>query len=491
MTGLQKLRERTGRAGRPRVRADAARLGPAGDDALRGRRRPRRAARHGGAAEPRAGTRRASSASGWPSSRAPSSTALDARHRAARAPRLGARAAGPGGARRRARPRRGGGPAALAGRRGPPTTSRCSRRRSNATCALAQGVRRAAWPRRARRPTTALLGDYDFGLRARRAARACSARSPRACRRSWARRERYSPPRTLEVPVAAQQGAVAGTLARLGVEAGELARGRLRAPLHRLDRRGRHARDDPLHRRRRRVAAELAARVRPRAVRAPGRPGAGRTNLGRGTSMSVHESQSKLWENHVARSAAFAELLARRAGGRRLPDRAPRSCTRRWSASQPLADPGVGGRPHLPAAHHPALRARAGADRRRSRGRGPPGGLARGRAAAARPGGPLRRARLPAGRALGRGQLRLLPQLRARVPDRGAAVGGARARSWARARRTCARGEVGAIQAWLGERVHRYGRRLDTTELVERATGAPLSIDPFIRYVEPLAQPRP
>ena len=35
-----------------------------------------------------------------------------------------------------------------------------------------------------------------------------------------------------------------------------------------------------------------------------------RTNLGRGTSMSVHESQSKLWENHVARSADFAELLA-------------------------------------------------------------------------------------------------------------------------------------------------------------------------------------
>ncbi len=51
-------------------------------------------------------------------------------------------------------------------------------------------------------------------------------------------------------------------------------------------------------------------------------------------------------------------------------------------------------------------------------------------------------------------------------------------------------GEVAAIQAWLGERVHRHGRRMDTTELVERATGAPLSIDAFIRYVEPLAQPR-
>ena len=27
--------------------------------------------------------------------------------------------------------------------------------------------------------------------------------------------------------------------------------------------------------------------------------------------MSIHESQSKLWENHVARNRAFAEVLAR------------------------------------------------------------------------------------------------------------------------------------------------------------------------------------
>src|ERR1700737_2058346 len=39
-------------------------------------------------------------------------------------------------------------------------------------------------------------------------------------------------------------------------------------------------------------------------------PALARTNLGRGTSMSIHESQSKLWENHVARSGAFAEVLA-------------------------------------------------------------------------------------------------------------------------------------------------------------------------------------
>jgi carboxypeptidase Taq len=39
-----------------------------------------------------------------------------------------------------------------------------------------------------------------------------------------------------------------------------------------------------------------------------------RTNLGCGTSMSVHESQSELWENHVARSPAFAEVVAAELG---------------------------------------------------------------------------------------------------------------------------------------------------------------------------------
>ena len=49
------------------------------------------------------------------------------------------------------------------------------------------------------------------------------------------------------------------------------------------------------------------------------------------------------------------------------------------------------------------------------------------------------------------------------------------------------RGEVAAIQGWLGEHVHRYGRRIDTAPLVEHATGRPLEVEPFIRYVAPLA----
>ncbi|HXP28418.1 MAG TPA: carboxypeptidase M32, partial [Solirubrobacteraceae bacterium] len=49
------------------------------------------------------------------------------------------------------------------------------------------------------------------------------------------------------------------------------------------------------------------------------------------------------------------------------------------------------------------------------------------------------------------------------------------------------RGEVLPIQAWLAEHVHHYGRRLDTLPLVERATGQPLAVEPFLRYVAPLA----
>jgi carboxypeptidase Taq len=48
-------------------------------------------------------------------------------------------------------------------------------------------------------------------------------------------------------------------------------------------------------------------------------------------------------------------------------------------------------------------------------------------------------------------------------------------------------GEVAPIQAWLAEHVHRHGRRLDTLELVQRATGAELTVAPFLRYVAPLA----
>ena len=165
--------------------------------------------------------------------------------------------------------------------------------------------------------------------------------------------------------------------------------------------------------------------------------------------MSMHESQSKLWENHVARNPAFAEVLAAELAAGGFAVDAPPSCTRRSWASQPSVDPRVRRSAHLPAAHHPALRARARADRRRARRRRPARRVARRHAPPARRRGSLRRARLPAGRALGRRQLRLLPQLRARLPDRRAAVGGDGGRARA-ARGGSARGRGGSDPALAG-----------------------------------------
>jgi Zn-dependent M32 family carboxypeptidase len=35
--------------------------------------------------------------------------------------------------------------------------------------------------------------------------------------------------------------------------------------------------------------------------------------------------------------------------------------------------------------------------------------------------------------------------------------------------------------------VHRHGRRLDTLPLLQQATGEGLAVEPFLRYVAPLA----
>jgi carboxypeptidase Taq len=44
-------------------------------------------------------------------------------------------------------------------------------------------------------------------------------------------------------------------------------------------------------------------------------------------------------------------------------------------------------------------------------------------------------------------------------------------------------GEFDAIHDWLGERVHRHGKRYETNELVRRATGEEFSADAFVSYV--------
>ncbi|HEX5923737.1 MAG TPA: hypothetical protein VFY45_07890, partial [Baekduia sp.] len=158
-------------------------------------------------------------------------------------------------------------------------------------------------------PYDALLADYDYGLTAERIQEVFGALGttlPPLVAELSARPQQ--PP--LEPPIAAQERAVAAVLRRFGVnddswrldvsshpfstnigrrdsrittryEDGQLES--LLAAMHEFG----HALYD------RQIAPELA-----------------RTSLGDGTSMSIHESQSKLWENHVGRHPAFAGVLA-------------------------------------------------------------------------------------------------------------------------------------------------------------------------------------
>jgi carboxypeptidase Taq len=46
------------------------------------------------------------------------------------------------------------------------------------------------------------------------------------------------------------------------------------------------------------------------------------------------------------------------------------------------------------------------------------------------------------------------------------------------------RGEFGALLGWLRENVYRHGKRYDPDELVERTTGRPLDTMPYLRYLK-------
>lgn len=333
-------------------------------------------------------------------------------------------------------------------------------------------------------PYDALLGDYDYGLSAEQLRRLFSALAGELPELVGAA-QRHSPKRTLEVPVAAQEVAVANTLRRIGVD----------SESWRVD-----------------VSAHpFTAWVGPRDSRVTTRYGDGevesllsslheyghalyerqidpaldRTNLGRGTSMSIHESQSKLWENHVARSPAFAEVLAAELGvGGFMVSAADLHATLvgvepsliRVSAD-PLTYPlhiilrfelelalieGTLAVDDLPSAWRDGMKRLIGVDV-------PSDAL-----------GCLQDVHWGAGSfgyfpsyALGcLIAAQLWEAMEARIGPR---------------EEDLRNGEVAPIQLWLAENVHRYGRRLDSLELVERATGQTLGVEPFLRYVAPLA----
>jgi carboxypeptidase Taq len=214
-------------------------------------------------------------------------------------------------------------------------------------------------------------------------------------------------------------------------------------------------------------------------------PELARTNLGFGTSMSVHESQSKLWENHVARHRAFAPVMAAE-----------------------LAAAGVA--VDAAALHARVVRVRPSLIRVEADQLTYPLHIVmRFDLELALIEGTLAVADLPT--AWNDGMRRLLG---VEVPDDARGVlqdihwaSGSfgyfpsyalgcliAAQLWERLESDLGPqddalrdGEVEPIRAWLGEHVHRHGRRLDTEPLVQRATGGAIDAEPFLRYASAAA----
>ncbi|MGH2864664.1 MAG: carboxypeptidase M32 [Solirubrobacteraceae bacterium] len=331
----------------------------------------------------------------------------------------------------------------------------------------------------------ALLGDYDFGLRTDELRRVFGELAA-ALEPAVAQAARRSSRASLEVPVPAQQKAVASTLRRLGVEdvswRVDVSAHPFTAWIGRDDTRLTTRYNDgnvesllsSLH--------EYGHALYERQTD----PSLERTNLGTGTSMSVHESQSKLWENHVARDRAFVELLAEEltaAGCTVEPQRLHAALVGvEPSAIRVSADP-------LTYPLHIVLRFEL---------------------ESALINGELAVADVPT--AWNDGMRRLLgvevsSDAHGCLQDVHWGAGSfgyfpsyalgclIAAQLWEMMRMQLGsleddlrRGELSRIQGWLGEHVHRYGRRLDTIPLLEQATGRGLEIDPFLRYVAPLAE---
>jgi carboxypeptidase Taq len=210
-------------------------------------------------------------------------------------------------------------------------------------------------------------------------------------------------------------------------------------------------------------------------------PGLARTNLGSGTSMSIHESQSKLFENHVGRNRAFAPVIAAELGAD--PDA--------LHADMTAVRPGV---------------IRVSADQVTY----PLHIVLRFELELALIDGTLAVADLPA--AWNDGARRLLG---VEVPDAASGVlqdphwaAGAfgyfpsyalgcliAAQLWEALERelgpqddALAKADVAPVREWLREHVHAPGRRLDTEPLVERATGRGLDPGPFIHHLTAIAE---
>ena len=240
-------------------------------------------------------------------------------------------------------------------------------------------------------------------------------------------------------PVAEQRAAVLDAPRRPRLRPRPLAPGPVRPPVRPepgADRRPAH---HQVRRERLRRGALLgAARVRARPLRgvrgpAPGAHPAGRAGLARRARVpEPHVGEHRRALAAVLRLAAPAPARAVSPGRFEAIDAAASTAR---STRPAVADPDRGRRDDLQPAHHPALRARAGADRGLARGRRParaPGTRGRERLLGVEV--PERRRGRAPGHPLGRRADRLLPDLHARQPDGRAALGAPGARPAGRRR---------------------------------------------------------
>ena len=214
-------------------------------------------------------------------------------------------------------------------------------------------------------------------------------------------------------------------------------------------------------------------------------PALERTVLSSVTSMSLHESQSRMWENLVGRGLpawrffypklqeAFPGQFGKRRARRVLP---------RDQQGAAVAHPRRGGRGDVQPAHHPALRAGAADPVRRASARGPP------EAWNARMAeylgvevpddahGVLQDVHWSGGAigyfptyALGNViSVQLWDQLRAELPDLDSQF---------------EQGEFGELGNWLRENLHRHGRKYTSREMLERIVGGGMDPGPYLRYL--------
>jgi len=274
---------------------------------------------------------------------------------------------------------------------------------------------------------------------------------------------------------------VLDSLATTGIAAASI-RHRIRSPRTQFDARvttrfeeGRLARVDHLD----------DPRVRPRRLHA-GSPGRGvRHAAGRARDLSVHGSQSRLWENHVGRSRPFWEHFLPIARERfpELGDVSPREA---YEAANRVHDDNLIRVEADELTYHLHIVIRFEIERdliraiSRSR-RSPRFGTISTRNISAFVPKPTRKA-----------ACRTFTGLTATSAT-------SRRTRWARcSRRSCTpaaeddrgtfdeqirEGEFDELNGWLRENVHRHGKRYVTPALIERATGEELTADYFLEYV--------